>query len=65
MKKALAIALILILTASAAALAYNAGIRHAIEDSEFWTLDPLTDESIIEVHVLLDDNWYVHETYIG
>ena len=48
--------------AAALRAAYNAGIRHAVTDSELWILERGDDP---EIYILLDNNTYVHAGYTG
>lgn len=46
--------------------AFRAGIRHAINDSEFWILEFTKDEKYdYNVHVLVDGTWYEHGLWVG
>lgn len=69
MKKLLVIATItLSMLAGMAALkaAYQAGVEHALKNAEYWILD---DEPFgnadLRLNILLDENWYHEELYIG
>lgn len=77
MKKIAIVAVILAalwFTANASRIAYQAGIRHAIEDSEIWTVDVYTpghpelsewngyDQQIF---ITLDGETYSHGMYQG
>ena len=74
MKKITTVALILIAAVLLWTYSFRAGVRHAIEDSEIWTVTCYNPENPEEsawddydqvVFIDLDGNLYVHSMYQG
>ena len=74
MKKFLVTVAALLAAAALYAGAFSAGVRHAIEDSEIWTVTCYNPENPEEsawgeydqlIYIELDDNLYMHGMYQG
>lgn len=67
MKKLVMVVGILLTVIALMVGAFNAGVYHAMVDSEFWVLeyDAGTDGYDYIVHVNIDNNWYEHGIYVG
>lgn len=70
MKKAVkltaAAVLAALLLTGAWTLGRREGVRHAVEDSHLWILEWDEHEDYdLDIHIEIDDNWYVHSCYVG
>ena len=66
MKKAIAIAIIAAALLAAYTCGRQAGIHHAIADSEIWITDWTEHEDYdLDINIDLDGQWYIHECYVG
>lgn len=67
MKKIIAWALALILTAAAAGtIGYLAGKEHVIKTQELWILDDEHDDSCdFEIHANIDGDWHIYNGFLG